>query len=418
MTLPPTWKVSFGPAGPGALRLSLGSATPVAGSTSLAFFRKGPELFGRASFPFGPTEIELAFFPTLDELWTLYLLACREAGGALPPSYEAMCQYCEDARQGLWPDRVKPEQAVQALYLALAQGSLLAAPPRRERFLEEAFRFCDAVARHLEAGRRLLDDPLSASEPSLERFGALLASDHALYREDLVRGRRFNAKVPAAASATGAMRALPLLALRRPAATQFKLWARRDPNAPGGSGFPLLLAELADGSVVVSADPAVKVRVGFLAAPLSEREKVARHGAPAPWYDGRDHDGTLAASPKEGTRLLFDQVLAVVGASLELEEVRLGRSRSPRLAAGVALAACLVLSVVGARSLLQAPEAPPAGEGLAIASGAKGDPIPKAGVLNLLGSDDGPRSLTHYALVAGACAYSGARELKSPCRDA
>jgi TolB-like protein len=54
----------------------------------------------------------------------------------------------------------------------------------------------------------------------------------------------------------------------------------------------------------------------------------------------------------------------------------------------------------------------------AVERGAKGDPIPKEKVLNLLGSDDGPRSFAHYALVAGVCGYTGQRELKLPCRDA
>jgi hypothetical protein len=50
--------------------------------------------------------------------------------------------------------------------------------------------------------------------------------------------------------------------------------------------------------------------------------------------------------------------------------------------------------------------------------GAKGDPIAPAQVLNLLASDEGPRSFASYALVSGVCGYTGERALQSPCRDA
>ena len=395
-----------------ALILNLSAVEGVADSLSMALSRKvGP--FKNLKTPL--VAIALPDFPTLDELWTLYLLAAREAGRQLPASFEAMAQYAEDARQGHWPDRVPPEQAVQALYLVIAQQYLLSRPPDRTRFLADAFRLCDLVARKLCEGARLLDDPLARDEAWLQRFSTMLAADQALYLEDVGRGQRFTATLPADASLTGTERQLPLLALKRPVAAQFKLWARRDPAAPGGHGYPLLAVELGSGTVI-SADPASKARVGFLAAVLSAAEEKAR-GSAAPWYDGRRHGGTLAAAPKDGTRLSFEDVLRAISQPLKLKPVRARSSR--RVAIGASAVALVLLAgglgvVFGSRPVRLVEGAP-----TEIVRGAKGDPIPKDAVLNLLGnSEQGPRSFAHYALVAGACAYTGDRALKFPCRDA
>jgi hypothetical protein len=51
-------------------------------------------------------------------------------------------------------------------------------------------------------------------------------------------------------------------------------------------------------------------------------------------------------------------------------------------------------------------------------SGAKGEPLPRTEVLNLLGKPDGPSSFEGYAVVAGVCGYTGEHALKAPCNDA
>jgi hypothetical protein len=50
--------------------------------------------------------------------------------------------------------------------------------------------------------------------------------------------------------------------------------------------------------------------------------------------------------------------------------------------------------------------------------GAKGEPLAKEEVINLIGSDNGPRAMRHFALVAGVCSYEGDQKLYAPCRDA
>ncbi|MBI5543618.1 MAG: caspase family protein [Deltaproteobacteria bacterium] len=423
--LPASWRLQWiGGADPvpaGALALTLSAVEGVAASVSMAVMRRAGPFAASPSRDQG--DLALPEFPTLDETWALYLWAALAAGRSLPPALEAVAQYAEDVRQGHWPDHVPPEQSVQALFQVIAQQHLLVRPPDRRAFLREALRLCDLVARRLVGGARLLDDPLARDEPWAQHYASMLAADQALYQEDVGRGRRFMATLPAEESLTGTERRLPLLALRRPVAAQFKLWARRDAQAPGGHGYPLLAVELAQGNVVFSADPASKVRLGWLAAPLSAAEEKAR-GAAAAWYDGRRHGFTLSAAPKEGTRLSFDEVLQAVAPRLRLKAVKgAGQRHLPRVVSGVSLAAGIAVLVGAAFAwpLLHSRSVnvpaidvdPPA------ARGAKGEPVPKAAVLNLLGDvEQGPRSFAHYALVAGACAYSGDRALKLPCRDA
>jgi hypothetical protein len=60
-------------------------------------------------------------------------------------------------------------------------------------------------------------------------------------------------------------------------------------------------------------------------------------------------------------------------------------------------------------------EAPDTGES---PRGAKGEPLQKEEVINLINSDTGPRAMKHFALIAGVCSYEGEQKLSSPCRDA
>lgn len=97
--------------------------------------------------------------------------------------------------------------------------------------------------------------------------------------------------------------------LDQPSAIQFKTWARTE-RSKNAVGYLLLLARLADGEVVLTVDPSIGMRIGWLAELLSEAE-AARPDAPGrqtTWYGGSNHGGTIVASPKEGTRLTLDAV--------------------------------------------------------------------------------------------------------------
>lgn len=323
-------------------------------------------------------------FPTLDEAWCWYLMGLAEVS----PALEAVCLYAEDVRQGRWPDRVSPEFTVQGVFLALAQETLLNHEDR-PAFEHEATVLFDAVRAHVEAGRPLLDEPFLKKVPALQKYVAQLSDDQRLFEEDLKRGRTLTVDLPAEASRSGSSRGVVLLVLDRPVSTQFKFWARRQ------QGAGLLLVQQRDGTLVVSADPSRKLRLEWLAARLSAEDS-------NPWYAGERHGGTLIASSREGSRLTLERVVKLLGASTATRRWHVPIAAGFLLltfGAGLAITNSASSVVVGS-------------------SGAKGDPLPPAKVVNLLAAQDGPRSFEPYALVAGVCGYSGDRTLHAPCRDA
>lgn len=372
-----------------AIRIALPAFDPGGSSTSMAWWKRRPV---------APARFELPELPTLDEAWTLFLFLKAEQG-PIDPRLEAMCRYAEDARQGRWTDRVGVEASVQAVYLALAQDALLAAKSAA-RFFEEAWALFEAVAAHLAAGKSLLDEPFVLGVPVLQRHVAALKEDHRLFLEDLKQARRYAVKLPAAASVTGGPRALTMLVLTLPAASQFKLWARRD-------GCAMLLVKQRDGLIVLSVDPTARVRLSGL-APLLAKADPAKA-----WYDGARHEGTLIASSREGTALEPADVIDVLGTWAKVQRKGSAISGGVRGTIFAAAAAVMIAGIVAAVRMQ-----PPALAVEAPLAGAKGDPIAPAQLLNLLASPEGPTSFTSYALVAGVCGYSGDRALSSPCRDA
>lgn len=409
------------------------SIAPGQDSLSLLVFR-GTGPFANLALTEDMT-LALRAFPTLDEIWALFLLLEKRQGRELPPAWEAMCRYAGDVRQGLWPDRVAPEHAVQAVYLAIAQQHLLNDPPKRDDFLTEVLGFCRIVGDALATGARLYDDDLVKGKAQLERYVALLAHDRLLYQEDLGRAKRFFAELGGEMTPAGVKRNLPLLAITRPIATQFKMWARTDAAAPGGRGYPLLLIAQDKTMIVLSADPASRAKVGVLAQGLSAREKEKRGGQDLPWYDGKDHGGTLVAAPREGTLLSLEEVIDALKKDLRLRPISAGGGRGKTMgtAAG-ALALVAAAAFVGMNlhktetpkvaANAQAPtesvdddEGPRAANGEK-PRGSKGDPLSPAEVINLIDKNDGPRSIIPHALIAGVCGYEGEHELHAPCRDA
>ena len=371
-----------------------------------------------------------------------------------------------DVRQGLWLDRVSAQHAVQAIYLAIAQHFLLGPSPNRAGMLADAFQLFRHVGRRLAEGARLLDDDLLVGVPAFERYIRLLAADERLYQEDRQRGQRYLAELPAAEGSTDRRR-LGLLVLRQPTARQFKLWARVDADAPGGYGYPLLVVKLDTDRVVLSADPVSRATVGWLAPGLSAREAEARAGAElaspsdavaatgatAEWYDGRDHAGTLVAAPEDGTRIPFDRIVEHLQRALTLTAVADGSGAAHpsagttkrALKAGIAAVTISMLALAiaalvqpsksggdkgmpgdhdptpsteRARARADEPDPAKAAPVEGRRSGAKGDPLKPAEVVSLIDSDDGPRAIQNFALIAGVCSYTGDRELRAPCRDA
>lgn len=336
---------------------------------------------------------QLDELPTFDDALTLWLYARAEAG-PLHPSVEALCRYADDVRQGRWPETVNVEHSPQAIYLALAQETLLG-NHQPQRFLEDAFALFDQLATRAAAGASITAEPVLAAVPALQRYSGALREDERLFEEDVKRGGRYRVHLPAKASVSGAERNVSMVVLDKPVSSQFKLWARREGDA-------LVLVSQKDGIVALSANPSERIKLGWLAEALSKRDA-------QPWYAGERHEGTLIASAREGSKLSLADVV-----SLLQRELHARKLMRPRRMAPLGLIAAITVVLAGAVLFRQAPhptEMPPE-------RGAKGEPLPKEAVLNLLGAADGPKAFESFALVAGVCSYTGDRALSAPCRDA
>ncbi len=373
----------------GHLRLTPEHFAPAQPSLAMQWWRTRPAAAQR---------FQLDELPTFDEALTLWLFVRAEAG-PVPAAVEALCRYAEDVRQGRWPETIGVEWSPQAVYLAMAQETLLGVR-QPARFLEDAFALFDALAARAEAGKGLGDEPYLGTVPALQRYVAALREDGRLFAADLERGGRYRVHLPAQASLSGAEREVTLISLDRPVSSQFKLWARRE-------GAALVLVAQKDGVIALSANPSERIKLGWLAGELSKQD--AR-----PWYAGERHEGTLIASAREGSSLSLAAVITVLQRTVRAR--RIARPGARRLAPlGVAAA---VLAVLIAAFWLRPASQLPAAPVPESPRGAKGDPIPKEEVLNLLGSAAGPKSFESFALVAGVCSYAGERALSSPCRDA
>ena len=113
--------------------------------------------------------------------------------------------------------------------------------------------------------------------------------------------------------------------LDHPQSRIFKLWARTDPNAPGGRGYPFLTVDWSRPGkkrFVFSVDPESGTDLKGLGELLeAEEEKkrkdlgLERPTEPCryptnnsdPWYFGWGHGYTIIDSPREGTVLTGDE---------------------------------------------------------------------------------------------------------------
>lgn len=385
-------------------------------STAMAFWRARWKPWGREISSSDEATLCLSSFPGLDELYALFMMARASAGEPLPEPWEAMCRYCADVRQGFLPDRTSPELAIQSVYVAIAQYHLLAEPPAQARFLDDALGLCATVSSALDSGAKLLDDPILANEPRFERYVDILRRDREAYQDDLARAQRFIAVIPGEHDPKKAERELPMLVLDHPTSTQFKLWARTDPEAPTERGYPLLLVALAGSEVVLSADPRTGARVGWLASGLTARERESSGKDEATWYDGANHSGTLMVSPRPGgTSLPLGEVVDHLRTELSLRPVRESRGRGLEIhpwmwaaAGGLALAA-----VAGVAGVAWVAWDTAAGDEIAYGPTMEADEI-----LALRGGAMDGSILERHALLIGCCDYPGDRHLDNTCEAA
>lgn len=303
----------------------------------------------------GDTTFRLEHFPRLDDMWTLYALARLTRGGLeFPPAHwEPIASYCRDARRGHVLDEVPVSRSMQAVFAAIRDQFVTNERADFRGLVEEAMVLCACVDTAVAAGADLLKDPIVERQPRLRRYLGVLELDGRTYERDRARGRCFRGELPAEHDRNGVANDVTLLVVDRPTALHFKAWARADSCAPGGGGYDLLLVRDDEG-ITLSADPRKRLEIGWLAAVLDDVEGADRTDKDARWYDGARHDHTLVGSPRKGTRLGLEEVVAALRAPLSLAPARIhtvgdartqGRWKRPWL---VTMAVGLGVGVLGA----------------------------------------------------------------------
>jgi hypothetical protein len=248
--------------------------------------------------------------PNLDEMLAASLALCQIEGKTIPEGFKAIARYAEIARKGLKPSDLPPEKSLEGMFLAVLNfnGPDLNDPRIADRFLASWQRMFTHLLEAAQAGRDPFTTPLFETCHDLAQERAYLTSDQEVYRQDVLRGERWQVKLPdGPADSSG-------LLLRKPRSLLFKYWARRDPHAPKGAAYLFLAVEWERGEWVFSTDPVMRLSLKSLAETLDAAESTANPERPAnnPWYDGKDHQHTLAASPKGGSRLPEKQILRIV----------------------------------------------------------------------------------------------------------
>lgn len=311
-----------------AWRFSVRWLEPRPRSAALGFLDDPAPFRGRAVRDDAPV-VALHVKPSLDDLVALGMWAWERAGRgrAAGRAWQALAHYGDNVRQGFVPETVPPTRAPQALFRAIAEEHLRG---DRRGFVAPALALVELLVRKVEAGRSLFTDDLAVDErggvePFLVEYLQIAATDRQRYEQDLARAERYEARIPPE-GAGGVGTVLPLVAIASPRATLFRVWAQRDERAPGGTGYPLLLTfrpttppGLAD--VQLSASPGARVTLSFLAAALTAAEREVAGAEAVPWYPGADYQDRMIASPDEGTRLSFAQVVAAVRGPLALKAV-------------------------------------------------------------------------------------------------
>lgn len=270
--------------------------------------------------------------PDLDCVASLY--ACYELLAAPPRrlhTLHRLAAYVSEIDRGSVPC---PERITDSLYgvfqahLQVCEDAYRAANTRLDDLgrLEAGLRVVDAAVFLAEAEGETCDfSCVFAERPgwfSAER--ELLKKDRQVYLEkDRPRARSYLARV------AGAPGPLEGIWLDHPESLLFKQWARTDPEAPSGRGFPFMAVDWSKpgkGRFVISVAPDSGLHLDGLGPALEALESVRRRERkqerplqprrwPAdnsdPWYFGQGHGYTIVDSPNGGTILTGEEVQRV-----------------------------------------------------------------------------------------------------------
>ncbi len=385
-------------------------------------------LEGPAALPQGASPIRRILLPpgpSLDDLLAAYLvltLVTADADGpasAVLPQAERLCNYAAQLREGLLPGSVAPERSLAGVYLALLE--LNRDQPRA--LVLGGVRLLQVALSALHTGQSLLQHDLFSTDEHFVRERTYLEQDRQRYARDRDAGPSWQVRV-------GHLRG-HLLCLRQPTSILFRLFVHRDPQAPAGYGFDLVLVERPGAKgrlhVALFADPTRRLHLGGILGPLCQRlDRLERAVGVSeePWYDGRLHHYHRLASPRQGSAIPPPRLQRVIRAALGATKVRsVSRAFGKRLALGAGAGAVLVavgLHVTGLWGLWGPRQAGPV-----VARGdwqqhrlPSGPPVSGPEREGLLGG-----KVRNYALLVAASDYAprsrgGLGPLRTPWRDA
>jgi class 3 adenylate cyclase len=279
-----------------------------------------------------PSQIEfrLHTIPDLDCAATLYAARELMEGSPREGLLKKLADYVCLIDQGMLPF---PESLADSLYgVFLAHRHLVEKRHGRQvtdrMLLEAGIRVVDAAFYLMEKNEYGAEfAQIFQFEPRwFAQERSFLKGDRTRYQEDLkARSRTYQA------STGGCAEPVTGLWADHPQSILFKFWARNDPGAPGGKGYPFLAVDWSKPSsegkttnrFVISVDPGSQRHLQGLgeileACESKKREELGQQRPihpiryPSdnsdPWYFGQGHEFTIIDSPHEGTVLTPEEV--------------------------------------------------------------------------------------------------------------
>ncbi|HYV34349.1 MAG TPA: hypothetical protein VE988_01515, partial [Gemmataceae bacterium] len=285
--------------------------------------------------PGAPERLVLDADPKFDDMLASLFAYQRFQGRTVPAGCKAFAEYAAQLREGLRPTALPLTDSIEGIYLAI-RGSAeksLTDPETAKHFLSDWGRLAATLLKAAEQNK----DPFTASlfDPLADYMGerrtvplksinrakssvaagvgflreqAFLVKDLEVYRQDFLRGERWQVRLP------GGPPSAPALLLRRPKSLLFKYWTRSPCPPPLDGPYLFLAVTAAEGQWIFSTEPKQKISLQPLAEVLqaAERKQTPGRADQDPWFDGKSMQHAVVASPRHGTRLSESAVLGIV----------------------------------------------------------------------------------------------------------
>jgi len=258
----------------------------------------GPDAFLCGEPPW--TTIVVRNYPSLDDMLAASILEKRISGQEIPAGMRNFVKYAAVCRKGLYPGKLPFTESLDALYLALRNGTF----ESKTKFVDNWRRLENAIWHAACNNVDPFQTTLFGSDEIFAEEQAYLARDHDVYRLDVQRGNSWTASIP------GGPPQAAVLYLRKPKSVLYKYWSRDDSQAPGGGGYLLLVVEPSPGYWTIATDPVQRISLKSLADRLQQRElQKSPTASRDPWFDGARFSHTLIASPNNCSQLPREVVL-------------------------------------------------------------------------------------------------------------